>query len=49
MFLQLGDEFGENLIVVRLEALQFGKPRNKETLDGEGEGERIIRLLHYLV
>ena len=47
MFLQLGDEFGENLIVVRLEALQFGKPRNEETL--EGDGECMVRLLHYLV
>jgi hypothetical protein len=46
MFLQFGDEFGENLIVVRLEALQFGKHRNKETLEGEGEGKCMIRLLY---
>lgn len=35
MLLQLREEFGQNLIMVVLESLQFGKSRDKEAYWGE--------------
>lgn len=39
MFLQLGHEFRNNLIVMCLESLKFGKPGNKKSLQRGKERE----------
>lgn len=36
MLLQLGQEFGKDLVMMRLESLEFGKTGNKKTFRKEG-------------
>ena len=40
MFLQFGDEFGDNLIMMCLESLKFGEPGNKKSLKKKKKKKR---------